>query len=88
LDPILSSTSSSPLADDNIPVVTSNVTHLACIWRTQPSLAAMDQHLWGYPAPQYLNAMTIATQMTIADKGATSIVIMEGTNGANRQLAQ
>jgi hypothetical protein len=43
----------------------------------------MAQHLCGNPTPQYLNAMTIATHMAIADIEATSIFIMEGTNMAN-----
>jgi hypothetical protein len=87
LDPILSSASSSLLADDKFTVVTSNVTQLTCSWHTRPSLAATARHLWGNPVPQYLNAMTIATHMAIADTGATSIFIVEGTDVANKQVA-
>ncbi len=88
MNPILNSTSSSLLADDKSIVVTSNVTQLACIRHTQLSLAATAQHLWGNPTPQYLNAMTIATHMVIADTGAITIFIMEVANVANRRLAQ
>jgi hypothetical protein len=89
LDPILSGTSSSLLADDKFTVVTSNVIQLACIQRPRPSLAATARHLWGSnPVPQYLNAMTITTHMAIADMGAMSIFIMECADVANRQVAQ
>jgi hypothetical protein len=40
LDPILTNTSSSLLADDDITVVTSNVTHIAHIQYTRLSIAA------------------------------------------------
>jgi hypothetical protein len=40
---------------------------------------ATAQELFGTPNPQYLNAITIATSQAIADTGATSIFIMEGT---------
>jgi hypothetical protein len=88
LNPILSSTSSSLLADDKFTVVTSNATQLALIQHTGPPLAAMAKHLWGNPIPQFLNAMTIATHMAIVDTGAMSIFIMEGANMANKQVAR
>ncbi len=88
LDPILSSTSPSLLADDKFTVVTSNVTQLARSQHTWPSLAAIAWHLLGNPVPQYLNAKTITTHMAIADTGATSIVIMEGADVANKWVAQ
>jgi hypothetical protein len=46
---------------------------------SQPSLAATAQHLFGAPTPQYLNLITIAMLQAIADIGATSMYIMEGT---------
>ena len=69
-------------------MVTSNVTQLARSWHTRPSPAATAKHLWGNPAHQYLNAMTITTNMAIADTGAMSIIIMEGTEVANKQVAK
>jgi hypothetical protein len=40
--------------------------------------------LFGCPMPQYLNALTIATNQAIADTGATSIFIMEGADVNNK----
>jgi hypothetical protein len=40
--------------------------------------------LFGSPMPQYLNALTIATNQAIADMGATSIFIMEGADVNNK----
>jgi hypothetical protein len=37
--------------------------------------------------PQYLNAITIATNQAIVDTGATSIFIMEGADVANKCIA-
>jgi hypothetical protein len=88
LDPILSSTPSSLLVNDEFKVVTSNVTQLACSRQTRLSLAATAQHLRGNLAPQYLNAMTIATHMALADTRTMSIFIMEGADVANKQVAQ
>jgi hypothetical protein len=45
----------------------------------RPSLAAMARQLFGSPSQQYLNAIVIKTNQAIADTGATSIFIMEGT---------
>jgi hypothetical protein len=47
-------------------------------------LAMMARALFGAPMPQYLNALTIATNHTIADTGAISIFIMEGADVANK----
>ncbi len=44
--------------------------------------------MWGNPMPQYLNAVTFAAHMAIADTGATLIFIMEGANVAKKQVAQ
>jgi hypothetical protein len=43
------------------------------------NLAATARHRFGAPLPHYLNATTIATLQAIADTGATSILVMEGT---------
>ncbi len=43
------------------------------------AIAATAQQLFGAPNLQYLNAITIAALQAIADTGATSIFIMEGT---------
>jgi hypothetical protein len=45
----------------------------------QTTIAATAQQLFGTPNPQYLNAITIAALQAIANTGATSIFIMEGT---------
>ncbi len=72
--------------DDNVMVTTLNSSLTACLQHVMhahlapwPSLAATAGHLFGAPTPQYLNAITIATSQAIADTGATSIFIMEGT---------
>ncbi len=44
-----------------------------------PSLAATALQIFGSPSQQYLNAIVIKTNQAIADTGATSISIMEGT---------
>ncbi len=43
--------------------------------------------LFGRPMPQYLNALTIATNQAIADMGDTSIFIMEGADVDNKRPA-
>jgi hypothetical protein len=40
--------------------------------------------LFGSPMPQYLNALTIATNQAIADTGAAFIFIMEGADVDNK----
>ena len=37
---------------------------------------------------QYLNAQTVATELAIADTGATSIFVMEGDDAKNKQQAK
>jgi hypothetical protein len=46
---------------------------------SRPSLVATSTHLFGAPTPQYFNVIIIATLQAIADTGATSIFITEGT---------
>ncbi len=87
LDLILSNISSSLLANGDIIVVTSNVTHIACIQHMLPSIAATAQHLWGNPSPQYLNVITIAANLAITDTGSMSIFIMEGVEVPNKHFA-
>jgi hypothetical protein len=41
-------------------------------------MAETARKLFGNPMPQYLNAITIATNQAIADTGATFIFIMDG----------
>jgi hypothetical protein len=43
--------------------------------------------LFANPMPQYLNAITIATNQAIADTGATSIFIMADADVDNKRLA-
>jgi hypothetical protein len=85
LDPTpINSTSSKD--DDNITTVTSNCTHH---WPTPqqvwPLTAMAARTLFGSPMPQYLNALTIATNQAVADMGATSIFIMEGADVNNKR---
>ncbi len=47
----------------------------------------MARAMFGNTIPQYLNALTIAVNQAIADTGATSIFIMEGTDVANKRIA-
>jgi hypothetical protein len=48
------------------------------------SLAALARILYGNPKPQYLNAITIATNLAVADTGATSIFVMDRVDIENR----
>jgi hypothetical protein len=77
--------STSSKDDDNLTIVTLNHMHH---WPTPQQvwpLIAMAAHtLFGSPMPQYLNALTIATNQAIADTGATSIFIMEGADVDNK----
>jgi hypothetical protein len=50
------------------------------------SLAALARTLYGNPKPQYLNTITIATNLAVADTGATSIFVMDGVDVKNKQL--
>jgi hypothetical protein len=68
--------------DDDKTIITSNKTHK----REQPpaTMATTARNLFGNPMPQYLNAITIATNQAIADTGATSIFIMDGVEVENK----
>jgi hypothetical protein len=51
-------------------------------------MAMAAQMLFGSPMPQYLNAITNATNQAIADTGTTSIFIMEGAEVDNKRIAK
>jgi hypothetical protein len=71
------------IEDDDATVLTSNCLSSASRSPepTSPcsSLVAMARQVFGSPSQQYLNAITIKTNQAIADTGATSIFIIEGT---------
>ncbi len=55
-----------PLVEqDNVTVVTSNITRFQRGKIMHISIAAVARHLWGNPLPQYLNAIMIATNHAI-----------------------
>ncbi len=51
-------------------------------------MAATAHKLFSNPMPQYLNAITIATNQAIADTGATSIFMMDGVEVENKKLTK
>jgi hypothetical protein len=51
------------------------------------SLAALARISYGNPKPQYLNAITITTNLAVADTGAMSIFVMDRIDVDNKQLA-
>jgi hypothetical protein len=54
----------------------------------QPTLlAALARTLYGNPKPQYLNAITIATNLAVAGMGAMSIFAMDEVDVENKRLA-
>ncbi len=63
--------------NNDVTITTSNLS--LTVWPQHVSLVTTAHHLFGAPTPQYFNAITIATSQAIADTGATSIFIMEGT---------
>ena len=74
------------IKDDNVTVPTSNCLSTTkrsidniCPTTHRPSLAATVQQIFGSPSQQYLNTIVIKANQAIADSGATSIFIMEGT---------
>jgi hypothetical protein len=75
--------------NDNVTIVTSNLaTKSSQKEQSQPtSLAALAKILYGNPKPQYLNAITIAMNLAVADTGATSIFVMNGVDVENKRLA-
>ncbi len=53
----------------------------------RPSYAVAARSLFGHPLQECLSAITIASTKAIADMGATSIFIMEGTKVINKRHA-
>ncbi len=78
-----------PTMQDNATVVTSNLaTRSSQQELPQPALlAALARISYGNPKLQYLNAITIATNLAVADTGATSIFVMDGVYVENKRLA-
>jgi hypothetical protein len=87
LDPTLRN-SSLPGNDNDKTVVISNCTIKRGVPRHRPSLASTARALYGAPMPQYLNALTLATNQAIADTGATSIFKMDGAPVNNKRVTQ
>jgi hypothetical protein len=80
--------STSSKNDDDVTIVTSNrLRHWPAPQQARPSIAMATRTLFGSPMPQYLNALTNATNQAIADTGATSIFIMEGVDVDNKRPA-
>jgi hypothetical protein len=50
-------------------------------------LAALTRTMYGNPKPQYLNAITIATNLVVADTGAMSIFVMDEVDVENKRVA-
>ncbi len=75
--------------DDDVMIVTSNsATKSSQKEQSQPtSLMALTKKNYGNPKPQYLNAITIATNLAVADTGATSIFVMDEVDVENKRLA-
>ena len=94
LDPIQSINVTTTSDENDKTIITSNRTQDAPNVRsvhatTNKSMAATARDMFGFgaPNPQYLNAIAIAASQAIADTGATSIFIMEGTPCNNLQPA-
>jgi hypothetical protein len=70
-------------------IVTSNLaTKSSQKEQPQPtSLVALAKISYGNPKLQYLNAITIATNLAVTDTGATSILVMDGVDVENKRLA-
>jgi hypothetical protein len=73
-----------------VTIVTSNLaTRSNQKEQSQPtSLVALAKILYGKPKPQYLNAIAIATNLAVADTGATSIFVMDGVDVENKDWQQ
>jgi hypothetical protein len=75
--------------NDDVTIVTSNLAAKSSQKeQLQPtSLAALAKILFGNPKLQYLNAITIATNLAVTDMGATSIFVTDGVDVENKRLA-
>jgi len=71
--------------NDDVTVVLSNVSlHSQKLPKRVTSIAEAAREVYDNPMPQYLNFLTIATELAIADTGATSIFVMEGLDFENK----
>ncbi len=86
-DPTIKLRTLPSIEDDNVTVVTSNVTLVKCLSHTCTSIAVAACHLWDNPSPQSLNAITIATNQAIANTGATSTFFMDRIDVENKPIA-
>ncbi len=70
-------------------IVTSNLaTKSSQKEHLQPkSLAAVARSMHSNPKQKYVNAITIATHLAVADLGATSIFVMDGVDMENKRVA-
>jgi hypothetical protein len=92
LDPTQIINTTTEVDDNDKTIVTSNRTQdLSNVLKghatTGTTIAATARQSFGKPNPQYLNAIAIAASQVIADTGATSIFIMEGTLCKNLRSA-
>ena len=93
MDPTQIINATAGVDDDKKRILTSNqMQNLSNVIKghatTGTTMAATAQHLFGAPNKQYLNAIAIAALQAIADTGAASIFIMEGTLCKNLQPAK
>ncbi len=61
---------------------------MTCVHHSPPLIVATARQMFGAPTPQYLNALTIATNQAIADTGATSIFTMDGLDIFKKRVAR
>ncbi len=76
-----------PSVEDNVTVMTLNVTQVTHLSQTRMLIAAAARYLWGYPSPQYLNAIMVATTQAIANTGVASIFLMYRIDVENKCIA-
>ncbi len=69
--------------NDEVTIVTSNLATKS----SQKEQSQPTSLLYGNPKPQYLNAITIAMNLALADTGATSIFVMDIVDVENKRLA-
>ncbi len=77
--------------EDEVAIITSNISDnstTTCFHHSPPLIVATARQMFGALTPQYLNALTIATNQAIADTGAMSIFIMDGLDMINKHVAR